>query len=67
MVQSVLEIIYTHGNTNMSKDDNKLTPKQIMSRIYSINRGILSPAYIAKELRLQLSKDKKKKGGTIKK
>jgi hypothetical protein len=51
----------------MSKDDNKLTPKQIISRIYSINRGILSPAYIAKELRLQLSKDKKKKGGTIKK
>ena len=49
----------------------KLTAKQIISRIYSINRGILSPAYIAKELRLQLKKDKdknkKKKGGKIKK
>ena len=50
----------------------KLTPKQIISRIYSINRGVLSPSYIAKELRLQLKKDKKgkphlKKGGTIKK
>jgi|TARA_R110000824_G_scaffold119967_4_gene274492 hypothetical protein len=53
----------------MSKDDkNLITPKQIMSRIYSIARGVVSPEYIIKELKLGMApKKKKKKGGKIKK
>lgn len=54
----------------MSKDDKKLiTPKQIMSRIYSIARGVVSPEYLIKQIKLDMApkKKKKKKGGTIKK
>ena len=43
-------------------EKGKLTSKQIISRIYSLMRGIVSPEFVIAEL-----KKKKAKGGKLKK